>query len=228
MKPPSPTEPQVLDASLRQHGVQFTDRTRGLLLLVRSRHTTPDDVALGFVADVLRASGFAVVSFSLQTAAEHRLGKPPPGMVQSKQRLRDVFEWAAQQHSLGRRPVGLVAIDDAVNACVGVAGRFDRLAVRSLVLLDGNVRRMANQLSRLSMPTLFVIGHSRARFDQIRAATRSMTARHEVDMLSLSTLPRPERGALEAFACSAVNWLNRTLPLAGTAAIAAAPLRRTA
>jgi hypothetical protein len=40
---------------------------------------------------------------------------------------------------------------------------------------------------------------------------RDIPAGHRLEMLSLPTQPRPAAGALEAFACSAQAWLDRSL-----------------
>lgn len=210
--------PLLLDVAAHPDGLPpFSDKTRALLLLV---HPTPagtgGDLGRAFVADVLRANRFTVAPLSLQTVTEARLKLPAPGMVQSKHRLRELFEWLdRQQPALRGWPIGLVAFDRAANACIGALASSPLPALRSMVLLDGNLARIGNQLSRLNVPCLFVIGHSRSRQDQHRAALRRMGVAHRFEMLGQATQPQPARGALEAFACSTVEWLGQTLTTAG-------------
>lgn len=209
-------QPLLLDDGLRRTGLRLADQVRGLLLLVHAAPPARGDVGRAFVADVLRANRFAVISMSLHTPAEVNQQLPAPGMVQSKRRLREVFDWLTlQQPALGERPIGLIAFDRAVNACVGALVRGPAPPLRSLVLLDGSIARLGSQLPRLNVPSLFVLGHNRTRHDQHRSALRYMAAAYRLEMLSLPTLPKPARGALEAFACTAVDWLNRTLPTDG-------------
>jgi hypothetical protein len=133
--------------------------------------------------------------------------------VQSKLAWPELFDWLARQPALGGRPLALIGLGEAARDCIAAAARFGGGRLKSLVLLDAAIGRARHPLERLSLPTLFVLGHAdERRLAHCRAALRGMPAAHRLVVLPQPTLPRPAPGALEAFACSALEWLGRTLP----------------
>lgn len=195
---------------------------RALVLLAHPDEASRQQAAHGFVADVLHANGFATLSFSLHTSQDMAAGLPPPGMVLGRQRLCALRDWVVRQPGLAGRPLALIGLGPAASACVAMAARADRVAIRSLVLLDARANLLTRHLARLSQPALFVLGQCGARsLARQRMAVRDIAAYHRLEMLSLPTLPRPAPGALEAFACLALGWMDRTLGRAEQAAGAA-------
>lgn len=205
--------PVLLDPEARRDGLYMPDGTRALLLIAHPDGASRDHPGHGFVADVLRANGFATLPFSLHTPDEEAIGAAPPGMVQSRLRIRAVFDWLSLQPALGARPVALIGLDDAVPACIAAAAGQHMAGLRALILLDGHAESVPHHLQHLSLPTLFVLGRCDARrLARHRAATRDMSARHQLEVLPSSTRPCPAPGALEAFVCLALEWLDQTLP----------------
>lgn len=185
---------------------------RGLVLLVHPHAASRDHAGYGFVADVLHANGIGTLPLSMLTPAEEAANARPPGLVQSRQRLQAVFDWLAQQPAAAGWPVALIGLGDAVGGCIAAAARHRALRVQSLVLLDGQAERYSHHLARLSVPTLFVQGRCGVRRQaRLRLAMRDMTAAQRLELLPLATLPQPLSGALEAFACSVLEWLDLTL-----------------
>ncbi len=208
MKPPPFAVPALLDAETRAHGLRLPAGAVGLVLIVHPDGASRAQPGYDFVADVLRANGFGTLSLCLHTHEDAASRVAPPGMVQSKLRIRALLDWVALQPALGQRPIALIGLGDAAPACVAAAARHGAAGLRTLVLLDGRIDRVLHHLERLSLPTLFVLGRCDARWlARHRAATYAMPAGHRLEMLGLATLPRPAPGALEAFACSALEWL---------------------
>jgi hypothetical protein len=185
---------------------------RGLVLIAHCSEASRRQAGHGFVADVLHANGFATLPFSLHTPQDTAAGLAPPGMVQSRQRLRGLLDWVLGQPSLGDRPLALIGVGDASAVCVAVAARCRRTELHCLVLLDAKADKLAHHLVHLSLPALFVLGQCDARrLARQRVALRDILAGHRLEMLSQPTLPQPAAGALEAFACAALEWLDRSL-----------------
>jgi hypothetical protein len=79
--------------------------------------------------------------------------------------------------------------------------------------MDSRTGQLPRHLARPALPTLFVLGHCDARRQaRHRTATRELSARHRTEVLKLLKRPRPVRGALQAFACLRLAWLDTSLP----------------
>jgi putative phosphoribosyl transferase len=219
MRPPVSLDSSLLDPSTLESGLLVPAGAHALVLIAHPDEASRQQAAHGFVADVLHANGFATLSFSLHTSQDQAAGLPPPGMVQGRRRLCGLLDWVVRQPGLGTRPLALIGVGHAASACVATAARADRIAIRSLVLLDAHAGPLTRHLARLGRPALFVLGQCDARsLARQQVAVRGIPAYHRLEMLSLPTLPRPAPGALEAFACLALDWLDRTLVRAGRAA----------
>jgi putative phosphoribosyl transferase len=205
-----------LDPVIVQRGLLVPAGARALVLIAHPDEASRRQVGHGFVADVLSANGFATLPFSLYSSHDAAAGLPPPGMMLGRQRLCALFDWVLRQPSLGGCPLALIGVGDAASVCVAMAARNDRIAIRSLVLLDARADKLTRHLARLSPPALFVLGQCDARWlARQRVALRDIPASHRLEMLSLPTQPRPAAGALEAFACLALDWMDRSRACAG-------------
>lgn len=212
MRLPTSPDSSLLDPAIVQRGLSVPAGARALVLIAHPDETSRRQAGHGFVADVLHANGFATLPFSLHTSQDTTAGLPPPGMVQGRRRLCGLFDWVLQQPSLGTRPLALIGVGDAASVCVAMVARSDRVEIRSLVLLDGRADKLTRHLARLNQPALFVLGQCDARLlARQRVAIRDIPASHRLEMLSLPTQPRPAAGALEAFACLALDWMDRSL-----------------
>ena len=219
MRLPIAPDPSLLDPVTVQRGLSVPAGARALVLIAHPDEASRTQAGHGFVADVLHANGFATLPFSLHTPQDRAAGLPPLGMVQGRRRLCGLCDWVLQQPSLGARPLALIGVGDAAPVCIAMAACGDRIEIRSLVLLDARADKLTRHLARLSQPALFVLGQCDARLlARQRMAVRDIPAGHRLEMLSLPTLPRPAPGALEAFACLALEWLDRTLVRDGRAA----------
>ncbi len=215
-------DPSLLDSVTAQRGLLVPAGARALVLIAHPDEASRQQAGQGFVADVLHANGFATLSFSLHTSQDTAAGLRPPGMVQGRQRLCALLDWVLVQPGQGARPLALIGVGHAASACVAMAARADRIKIRSLVLLDARADRLTRHLVRLRQPALFVLGQcDRRLLARQRMAVRDIPAGHRLEMLGLPTLPRPAAGALEAFACLALDWMDRALaqpePVAGDA-----------
>lgn len=199
----------VLEPGSRPHALHLRADTRGLVLIVHADAQSAGQPGQRFVADVLRANRFAVLSCSLRTAAE----QAAPGKVEAKHRLRDMLGWAAAQVAAKPLPIALIGVADAVPACIAVAQRQAAAALSSLVLQDGRPSRVPLLLARLRMPALLVVGaHDARTLAAHRAALLQVPAGSRLELLAQATQPVAEAGAHEAFACAALAWLMQTLP----------------
>ncbi len=208
------TEPQ------RHPALRCPPRARAAVLVVHPDATSRNNAGHAFVADVLHAHRYATLPFCLHGADEQMAGLAPPGMVQGKQRIRAALDALAAQPAVDGLPLVLIGLGDAVTRCAAAATRTKLPRLRSLVLLDGRADQVPHHLARLNLPTLFVLGRPNARLLALhRSATRGIAARHRTELLQQPTMPQPVRGALEAFACLAVAWLDGHLD-AETACVA--------
>jgi len=214
---PHPTVlPLLLDAATCRSGLSLPADARGFVVIVHPHAASRRQPGWDFVADVLHAHGLVTLSLGLLTADEEAAGARPPGARQSKSRLLALFDWLARQPALDGRPVALIGLGEAAHDCIGAAVRLGGGRLKSLVLLDARVGRARHHLVRLSLPTLFVLGDGDTRRQaRYRVAMHGMSAAHRLVVLPQPTLPQPAPGALEAFACAALEWLGRTMPQAG-------------
>lgn len=219
--------PVVIEPALPADWPLLPGTARALVLMAHPDGASLGQAGYGFVADVLRANRLAVLPICMHTHDDLAVGRPPPGMVQSKLRLRLLFSWLARQPELAGQPLALIGLGSAGAGCIAAAARLPLPGLRSLVLLDARADQVAHHLDRLNLPTLFVLGSASARkLAQQRMATRNMAAPHRVEMLGLSTQPRPACGAHQAFAHAAMGWLETTLwPNADAPVAAPLPLR---
>jgi len=202
----------VLDPAVRQRGLVWPASARGLVVLAHMDRASQQRSGQRFIADVLRANGLATLAVTLHPAEEQQAGRPPPGQVQIKHRLRAVFEWLATQMPGRQMPVALLGVDEAVRGCVAAAARYRPSALRSLILLDGRPDHVSKLLARLSLPTLMVLGACDSRsLNRHRAALRQMTAPSQLEVLAMKTQPAAAPGAHQACAHAAMRWLDRTL-----------------
>ena len=219
MRLPISPDSSLLDSVTVKRGLSVPVGARALVLIAHPDETSRRQAGQGFVADVLHANGFATLPFSLHTSHDAAAGLPPLGMVQGRLRLRGLFDWVLQQSGRGAPPLALIGVGDAASVCVAMAARSDRIEICSLVLLDARVDKLTRHLARLNAPTLFVLGQCNARLlARQRVALRDIPASYRLEMLSLPTRPRPAAGALEAFACLALDWMDRSLVRADAAA----------
>lgn len=214
----------VLDAVVREHGLQLPASARGIVMLVHLDAADQQRNGQRFIADVLRANGLATLTVTLHAPEEQRAGLPPPGQVQVKHRLRAVFDWLTAQQPLRQVPLALLGVDDAVRGCIAAAARFRPAALRTLLLLDGRPYHATHLLARLSLPTLMIAGACDARAQhRYRTALRQMSAPSRLELLSVATQPLPAAGAHQAVAHAAMLWLDKTLYPEATAPAVTAP-----
>ncbi|HYN59299.1 MAG TPA: hypothetical protein VET87_07080 [Rubrivivax sp.] len=200
------------DRDSLQQALQSAGDARALLLVAHADEASRGQPGHAFVADVLRANGFATLPFCLKTPSESAAGTRRPGMRRSQQYIHAVCDWLAQQPALAGRPVALLGLGEAVRPCIAAAAGQHPAVLRSLLLLDGRADQLPHHLLKLNLPTLFVLGRCDARrLVRHSAALRDMPAGHRLEMLHLPTEPQPAPGALEAFACMARAWLESTL-----------------
>jgi predicted alpha/beta-hydrolase family hydrolase len=208
---PISPDSSLLDPVTAQRGLMASADARALVLIAHPNEASRRQAGHGFVADVLHANGFATLPFSLHTSQDMAAGLPPPSMVQGRRRLRGLIDWVRRQPGLGDCPLALIGVGDAASVCVAVAAGSDRSQIHCLVLLDARADKVVHHLARLSLPALFVLGQcDAAQLARQRVALPDIPAGHRLDMLSQPTLPQPAAGALEAFACSALEWLDRS------------------
>jgi len=206
----------LLDEATGRSGLSLPAAARALVVIVHPDGASRRQPGWDFVADVLHANGLVTLPLCLLTAAEETAAAAPPGAVQRKLRLLALFDWLARQPAMDRRPLALIGLGEAARDCIAAAARLGGGALKSLVLLDARIGRAQHHLARLSLPTLFVLGGGDGRGRALyRGALRRMSAAHRLEVLPQPTSPLPAPGALEAFACSALEWIGQTLPPVG-------------
>jgi hypothetical protein len=183
-----------------------------LVVLVHVDQASQQHSGHRFIADVLHANGLATLLITLHSPEEQRRCIPPPGQVQVRHRVCAVFDWLSTQPACAHLPVALLGIDDAVRGCVAAAARYRPAALRSLILLDGRPHRVSKLLTRLSQPTLMLVGATDSRtLNRHRAAFWLISAPSRFEGLGMATRPIPAPGAHQAIAHATLNWLDKTM-----------------
>lgn len=187
-----------------------------LIVIAHPDEASRDEAGQQFIADVLRAQGFATLSFSLRTPAEDAAGQAVGrGVIERRRRICSVLEWAAWSSGMSGSRVGLMGLGRAVASCVAAAAQRDAPPIGSLVLIDGRPELAASHLARLKVPTLMIVGGSDPRaLSRHRLAARLIQPTHRLKVLDQPTHPSISAGAHEATACEAAAWFvsNLTSP----------------
>jgi putative phosphoribosyl transferase len=168
-----------------------------------------------FMGDVLHANAVATLSFGLQSSDERARGVALPAAGEIVARLRGILAWVAAHAATKDLPVAFMAVNDAAALCARAAREPGLGAIRSLVLLDGQLDLREQELAAWRLPTLCIAGrHGVARSGQPLAGARSLPAPHRLVKLATQTQACARSGAYEAMACEVVAWLQQSLPQA--------------
>jgi hypothetical protein len=100
MQPPTVTELHLRDRASLQQALQSAGDARALLLVAHADEASQSRPGHGFVADVLRANGFASLPFCLRAPGKSVAGARPLGLRRSRQRIHAVIDWLAPQPAL--------------------------------------------------------------------------------------------------------------------------------
>jgi putative phosphoribosyl transferase len=167
------------------------------------------------VAERLRGVGFATVLTDLLTVDEERRdavsGEVRFDIGLLARRLTGVIDWMEGQPGLAGLPVGLFgASTGAAAALVAAAARPE--PVRAVVSRGGRPDLAGEVLSRVTAPTLLIVGERDERvLDLNRAAETKLGGPHALRVVPGATHLFEEPGALETVAGAAAEWFYRYL-----------------
>ena len=120
--------------------LRLPSQPRALVLIAHPDNTSRSDAGHAFVADVLHAHGYATLPFSLLTADEQAGQSKSPGMVQSKLRVRAMFDDLAARTEARGLPLALIGIGEAVPGCAAASARLKLPRLKSLQALTSAAR----------------------------------------------------------------------------------------
>lgn len=170
------------------------------------------------VADRLNGVGLATVLTDLLTPDEERVDAVTTelrfdiGLL--ARRLTGVIDWMTGQppvDTVDRLPLGLFgASTGAAAALLAAAARPQR--VRAVVSRGGRPDLAGDQLTRVSAPTLLIVGERDPQvLDLNKAAAGRLGGVHELRIVPGATHLFAEPGALEHVAGAAAEWFDRQL-----------------
>jgi pimeloyl-ACP methyl ester carboxylesterase len=162
------------------------------------------------VAEWLSAGGFATLLLDLLTAQEESLDQFTGGfrfdIPRLGRRVIAAVDWAAEQKSLERLPVGCFgASTGAAAALIAAAERPDRV---SAVVSRGGRPDLADEaLSRVAAPTLLIVGGADESVIELNEeAKRKMSAPVRLEIVPGATHLFEEPGAMDQVSRLALHW----------------------
>ena len=184
-----------------------------LLLMVFATAAERESAGYRFLADVLQANGIATLAFDMPPPHRRR-GAPAPGRADPwANALGTALRFAADGAHTTSLPVGLLAVDQVVPACLAACRSRELQTLCTLVLIDGHPDLTPQSVGTWRRPVLCLAGRSTPA-DTTGSApqTRQLPSPHRACRLPGQTHPHADAGTFEAMACETVAWLNQTLP----------------
>jgi putative phosphoribosyl transferase len=198
------------------HGrLVIPDGARGIAVLchggARSRHESHHQ----FIADELVARGLGTLMIDLLTASEQQADLGEGGLrfdiALLVQRLEAVTDWLRLDPQTRMLMIGFFAAGTASAAALRLAATRPGI-IRAVVSCGGRPDLAGTELSRLTTPTLLVVGELDLGVVGLNeAAARSLGGVGEVAAVSGATHLFDEPGALEEVADLTVWWFSRFL-----------------
>jgi dienelactone hydrolase len=202
---------QELEGSLR-----LPPRTAGLVLFAHGSGSSRFSPRNQQVARVLEEAGHGTLLMDLLTSEEESIDRRTAhlrfdiGLLAS--RVTAAIDWVLAHADLRHQPIGLFgASTGAAAALVAAAGR--PTAVKAVVSRGGRPDLAADALSRVSAPTLLIVGgrdHEVLALNQ-SAMTALRRAHVELVVIAGATHLFEEAGALDQVAARAEAWFTRHL-----------------
>ena len=168
-----------------------------------------------FVADVLVKAGLATLLIDLLTQEEEMIDLQTAELRFDvrllAERLRDTSDWLANEASTGALSIGYFgASTGAAAALIAAADRPER--VRAIVSRGGRPDLAGPVLSRVSQPTLLIVGGEDAVVIELnRQALARLAGIKQLVIVPGATHLFEEPGALEQVASLAREWFSRFL-----------------
>jgi dienelactone hydrolase len=220
----TPTSSPTLAVRIRA-GAEFLDgdltipsRAAGVVVFAHGSGSSRFSSRNRAVARALQEGGFATLLLDLLTREEetidNRTFEYRFDIERLGRRVVAALDWAAGEPTLSGVAVGCFgASTGAAAALIGAAERPE--IVRAVISRGGRPDLAGDALSRVSAPTLLIVGGDDATvIDLNRAAMRRMRAPVTLEIIPGATHLFEEPGTLEQVAALAVHWCRRHLSAA--------------
>lgn len=176
-----------------------------------SRHSSRNQ----YVAGVLEQQGFATLLIDLLTEEEEAIDRRTAHLRFDIEmlagRLVTIIDWLGGRSEMATLPIGLFGASTGGGAAL-VAAAARPHEVVAVVSRGGRPDRAGPALSRVSVPTLLIVGGLDTPVIQMnRAAMAQMPGEVRLDIVPGATHLFEEPGTLERVAILAAGWFSRYL-----------------
>lgn len=188
------------------------ERAKGIVLFAHGSGSGRFSPRNQYVAGILQQAGIATLLFDLLSDAEADDRSKVFDIPLLAARLEEAFDWTQQQAETRRLALGYFgASTGAAAALVAAAGQGE--IVRAVVSRGGRPDLAENFLSRVTAPTLLIVGgNDDVVIDLNRAADARLHCPKQLVIIPGATHLFPEPGALEEVARLAAEWFEKYLP----------------
>jgi dienelactone hydrolase len=167
-----------------------------------------------FVAERLNEGGLATLLFDLLTAQENLIDEQTRALRFDiellSQRLIGAIDWVGSQHQTQALPIGLFGASTGSAAALNAAAQ--RQSAVEAVVSRGGRPDLASELSRVTAPTLLIVGGLDSEVIKMNeAAAAQLAAEHCIKIIPGASHLFEESGTLEAVATIARDWFRRYL-----------------
>ncbi|MGN6516043.1 MAG: dienelactone hydrolase family protein [Rhizomicrobium sp.] len=175
-----------------------------------SSRLSPRNVA---VAEALNEAGFATLLFDLlspQEESEHNRAKVFDIPLLAA-RVGDAVQWAADNPSLQKLPIGLFGASTGAAAALVAAARMPS-HIRAVVSRGGRPDMAGDALPRVAAPTLLIVGgadHGVIELNQ--EAYETLRCTKKIEIVPGATHLFSESGAMERVVVLATRWFQQYL-----------------
>jgi putative phosphoribosyl transferase len=188
------------------------ERAVGLVLFAHGSGSSRFSPRNIFVAEELQKRGFATLLMDLLTVEEALDRRKVFDIPLLGARVAEAIDWAADEPSLARLPLGLFgASTGAAAALLAAARRQDRVA--AVVSRGGRPDLAAESLGHVRAPVLLIVGSLDYEVLELNREALSLLPDGRLDIVSGATHLFEEPGALEKVVEAAADWFAEALTL---------------
>jgi dienelactone hydrolase len=221
MRMPSTQDVAIdIGAASLKGSLAIPEQARGLVIFAHGSGSGRHSPRNRAVAAELNAAGLATLLFDLLTPDEEARDRHTAQLRFDirllTRRLLAAVDWAARQPETAHLAIGLFGASTGGAAALMAAAESP--AVRAVVLRGARPDLAADALSRVTAPTLMIVGGADLLVLELnRRACAQMAAECELQVIPGATHLFEEPGALETVSRLATEWFTRHLSGRGQA-----------
>ena len=196
--------------------LEIPDGAPGIVVFVHGSGSSRLSPRNRDLAAFLRDAGLGTLLFDLLTAEEEEddreTGHRRFDIDLLANRLEIATEWLMSQPRARGRPIGYFGASTGAAAALVAAARLDDM-IAAVVSRGGRPDLAASYLSRVSAPTLLIVGErDEAVLELNQGAYARMRCTRELVVVPRATHHFEERGAMAQVAAMASGWFREHLP----------------